>query len=431
MLRRFLILVLILLVVSHIVRYLEHKRRRSATEQKSYRKTTKGGWLFFVFTFCVLLSALHTGVNLIYLTFSVLLSSLILSWLMNAFCGAALSIERRMPSEVQAGIPFSIDISIRNESAWIPSFCLRVEQQLPDGILCEYQRHFLFRICAGQEIQIRFKAVAKRRGAFDFSIVEAETSFPFGFFERGVICMTKKLELIALPRLGHLESRLSEGEGEGSSIARRFTHNSIDEFLGLREYRAGDNPGWIHWKTSAKAQKPIVREYGARNEQKALIILHWVMQDGIERELLDEEITTSFIATMARDFAQNGLQVAFACDAEGLVYLPPATGRGISRIWRLLALLAPAETDEVADLLEQREFSFREFDRVILITHGSSMESSRTIVKHLNSMNHSVTHLDAISGDLERDFTLPALPDIWNAGESEVVSNEAVHVRAG
>jgi hypothetical protein len=155
------------------------------------------------------------------------------------------------------------------------------------------------------------------------------------------------------------------------------------------------------------------------------------MQDGIERELLDEEITTSFIATMARDFAQNGLQVAFACDAEGLVYLPPATGRGISRIWRLLALLAPAETDEVADLLEQREFSFREFDRVILITHGSSMESSRTIVKHLNSMNHSVTHLDAISGDLERDFTLPALPDIWNAGESEVVSNEAVHVRAG
>ena len=431
MLRRFLTLILIILVVSYIVRYLERRRKRSSTEQKSYRKTTKGGWMFFVFTFCVLLSALHTGVNLIYLTFSVLLSSLLLSWLMNAFCGAALTIERRIPPEVQAGIPFKIDISIRNESAWIPAFCLRIEQRLPDGILCEYQQHFLLKISAGQEVQIGFKAVAKKRGVYDLSVVEAETSFPFGFFERGLICTTEKLELIALPRLGHLESRLTVGEGEGSSISRQFTHNSIDEFLGLREYRAGDNPGLIHWKTSAKAQKPIVREYGARNEQKALIILHWVKQEGSENNLLNEEITTSFIATMAKELAQNGLQVAFACDSEGLVYLPPASGRSISRIWRLLALLAPAETDEVAGLIEQRAFSIREFDKILLITHGSSLDSSRTIVRHLNSMNHAVTHLDAISGDLERDFTLPALPDVWSAREFEGVSYEVMNMKAG
>jgi uncharacterized protein (DUF58 family) len=431
MLRRLLILILIVLVVTHIIRYIERKRRRSATEQKSYRKTNKAGWMFFAFTFCVLLSALHTGVNLIYLTFSVLVSSLILSWLINAFSGAALSIERTIPSEVQAGFPFNIDIAIRNESALIPAFCLSINQRLPDGILCEFHRHFILKISAGQEIQIRFKAVAKKRGVYDLSVVEVDTSFPFGFFERGIICKTKKLELLALPRLGHIESRFSVGEGEGRASARRFTHNSIDEFLGLREYRAGDNPGWIHWKTSAKLQKPIVREYGARNEQKALIILHWVRAGGDEKTLLDEEVTTSFIASLARDLAQNGLQTAFACDAEGLVYLPPVSGAGINRIWRLLALIAPSETEDAAELLEQREFSIREFDKVVLITHGGSMENSGTIMKHLNSMNHSVIHLDVISGDLESNFTLPTLSDVWIARNFEEISYEVLSVRAG
>ncbi|MDA0841630.1 MAG: DUF58 domain-containing protein [Planctomycetota bacterium] len=431
MLRRLLILILIVLVVTHLVRYLERKRRLSTTEQKSYRKTTKNGWMFFAFTFCVLLSALHTGVNLIYLTFSVLVSALILSWLINAFSGAALSIERTFPSEVQAGFPFNIDIAIRNESAFIPAFCLSLEQRFPDGILCEFQRHFIFKISAGQVIQIRLKAVARKRGVYDFSVIEVETSFPFGFFERGMICSTQKLELLALPRLGHLENRLPVGEGDGRASARRFTHNGIDEFLGLREYRAGDNPGWIHWKTSAKVQKPIVREYGARNEQKALILLHWVRARGDEQALLDEEVTTSFIATMARELARNGLQVAFACDAGGFVYLPPVSSRGINRIWRLLALLAPAEVEDATGLIEQREFSIREFDKVVLITHGSRMESSGTIVRHLNSLNRSVTHLDAASGDLERSFTLPDLAEAWIAGNLEQVSYEVSDVSAG
>jgi len=174
-----------------------------------------------------------------------------------------------------------------------------------------------------------------------------------------------------------------------------------------------------------------VREYGARNEQKALIILHWVKAEADEKKLLDEDVTTSFIATLAKELVRNGLQVAFAVDAEGLVYLPPVSSNGISRIWRLLARIAPVETRSETELPVQRQFSIREFDKIFLITHGSSVESSDTIVRHLNSMNHLVTHLDVVSGDLENNFTLPSLPDVWIARNFEEIPYEVLDMKAG
>jgi uncharacterized protein (DUF58 family) len=85
--------------------------------------------------------------------------------------------------------------------------------------------------------------------------------------------------VVVLPRVGavdvelfrHWLRRRAAGDGETRRPSRRATPGNGD-IRGLRAYRPGDSPREIHWKTSARINQLVVREYD-RTEALDIVIL--------------------------------------------------------------------------------------------------------------------------------------------------------------
>ena len=51
------------------------------------------------------------------------------------------------------------------------------------------------------------------------------------------------------------------------------------DFYGIRSYRPGDSPRWIHWRTTARVGQPMVREFEEPPQQHLTVILEAWLPD--------------------------------------------------------------------------------------------------------------------------------------------------------
>src|SRR5207245_10092424 len=56
------------------------------------------------------------------------------------------------------------------------------------------------------------------------------------------------------------------------------------DFHGLRAFRSGDSPHWIHWRTSARLGELMVREFEETPDDNLVIILDAWLPADLERE---------------------------------------------------------------------------------------------------------------------------------------------------
>jgi hypothetical protein len=204
------------------------------------------------------------GVNLVALLGCFLLSL----WVLNALlillrfslrrCGAT----RRLESPVFAGEPFAISWEVTN-----PTRRNQRGLRLDDNSTFLRQSWFIALLRPG-EAQRRRKIVRlQRRGRVTWPALRLSTGYPFGLFRRTVRIATGD-ETIVLPRLGRLHRgrlrRLLQHRPRlfhATQRPRRRHPVAQTDFYGLREFRPGDSPRWIHWRTTARIGELMVREF--------------------------------------------------------------------------------------------------------------------------------------------------------------------------
>jgi uncharacterized protein (DUF58 family) len=132
----------------------------------------------------------------------------------------------------------------------------------PDHLL----RWFVVNLNPGQSVRLRREVTLPRRGCYDCRPLRAVSSFPFGLVQREIEFGAAD-ELMVLPRLGTLNAgrlrRWLQHTARPDERARR-TRRRLGlevEFQGLRAFRPGDSPRWIHWRTSARSGELMVREF--------------------------------------------------------------------------------------------------------------------------------------------------------------------------
>jgi len=408
--RYVLVFLCILGAVILVFRLLDRPAPKPRPKGGSRVRPTREGWLFGLFALGVLASALHTGVNLIYLTFSVLASALLLSCALAAIAGARAGAERSFPNEVVVGERFRVRVSLRNTSSWMPLYCLSVDHQWPGTLLCEFRKHLVLCLRPSRDVAFHFPAVALRRGWYDLVGCSFGTSFPFGFFERRGRTSGPDGRMLALPRLGKLKWRWStRGAGKSTAMKRNLSPSQIEDFYGIREYRPGDNPGWIHWKMTARHQKPMVRELGSYQRERVLLALCAV---GPEEPGPDEEANLekaiSFAATLAQDLCRSNNQIGFVAFAREPAYRPPSSGTAhFHEIWRELAAIEPCEENNCERFLQLPYLAIEEYDRVILVTAGPQCHECRILFECVTRAGGSIECFRAGSEAFERSFELP------------------------
>jgi len=112
------------------------------------------------------------------------------------------------------------------------------------------------------EVEIRTQLVPDRRGYLRFTGVTLARSDPFGLL-KVLRAHPAPQSLLVLPKRYPLGDVRLPG-------SRRFQHGGValatsvgdsDEFFSLRDYRPGDPLRRIHWRSWAKAGRPIVKEH--------------------------------------------------------------------------------------------------------------------------------------------------------------------------
>ena len=141
------------------------------------------------------------------------------------------------------------------------------------------------------------------RGRYALGPIALSTQFPLGLVRRESV-RPAPAELLVLPLLGAMKPAWHVGRRNADELVRTAVPRRglfEDEFYQLREYRPGDGPAAIHWRSSAKAGELMVRDAReSRDRDLALLLdLHAEPGDPLAEDLTER--AASAAATVVAD----------------------------------------------------------------------------------------------------------------------------------
>jgi uncharacterized protein (DUF58 family) len=101
------------------------------------------------------------------------------------------------------------------------------------------------------------------------------TTFPFSLFWSQQTASAAS-ELDVYPRLLRLRARWQRrllNRSGGVAVTVRRSGPTEGDFFGLREWQTGDNPKWIHWRTTARIGEPAVRQFEQQRRFDTCIVV--------------------------------------------------------------------------------------------------------------------------------------------------------------
>lgn len=291
-------------------------------------RPTREGWWFIGATFAVGLAATNTGNNLLYLILAMMLSFMVVSGVLSEQTMRHLSLQRELPGRVFAGTPAVFGVRLVNRKRRLPSYALHLTEADPAG--ARSARHFLLKLAAQGRETWRYALAFPHRGRHRFPGVQILTRFPFGLFakiSRPILCDL----LLVYPAIralapGEIPEALGSGwrererRGQGAGL-----HN-------LRQYRPGDDPRLLHWKTSAKAGDLMLKELEDEDRPQVRLVLADPSRKTPPPVL---EANLSYAASLAVHAIRLGCQVQLVT-SDGSTEL----GQGEAHLDRLLERLA-------------------------------------------------------------------------------------------
>lgn len=174
------------------------------------------------------------------------------------------------------------------------------------------------------------------RGVIRLSGLTVTRSDPFGIWNA---CKTISLpqSMLILPKLYHLPPIQLPGSRryQSGGVTLASSVGDSEEFRSLRDYRPGDSLRKIHWKSWAKAGKPIVKE-----EQDEFFVRHALILDTFQSvkysEILEEAISIAASLSYEVQTQESLLDLMFVVQ-EAYCF---TFGRGLNSTEKMLEILA-------------------------------------------------------------------------------------------
>jgi uncharacterized protein (DUF58 family) len=304
-------------------------------------RPTRDGWWCLGAAVGLGFAAMNTGNNLLYLLASLLLGLVIVSGMLSEQSMRRLRVTPAVPDEIYAGRATVVGARLANRKRWLPSYSVALET---GG-----RRLYVDRLRAGDERLVTWEALFDARGRRRLPGVRLTTRFPFGLFVKAGRVLLDD-EIVVFPAVRALDAgwRRRLAAGGARPLRRRGRGHDV---YNLRDYRAGDDPRLIHWRSSAKGGALVVRELEAETALDARIVL---VGDG-RGDPGRLEAALSEAASLAAHLI--GADAAVELAGPGL-HVPAGRGRAHRR--RLLTALAlyqptasptpPPSRRDVADL---------------------------------------------------------------------------------
>lgn len=241
----------------------------------------------------------------------------------------AVTVERRLPTIAGRDLPFQAQWSVTGGGEYAVRGQLRDE--VPPTATPRLTFHPLFVELGHGPQSIAQELRIPVRGRHAFGPVWLRLAGPFGFLEaqRPFDCPGA---VKVLPEQYASRDELIKDAGAEMALLDKITFSrqqgSGTEFESLAEFRQGDDPRRIDWRTTARHRRPVVRRYQVERHRDVMILVDCGRLMGALTERgskLDCAIDAAMI--LARVALQSGDRCGLGLfDHQVRGYLPPISG---------------------------------------------------------------------------------------------------------
>lgn len=309
-------------------------------------------------------------------------------WAVLALRGLTVSRSARL-LRLPVGQIFEERFEVRNES-WYGRLWIEVKDLSP---LPEKQGSRVISGIGPRQSRSYFsRTLLIQRGAFRLGPTVLISGDPFGFFAVNKVIPSDKT-LLVFPYMVNLQ-RFPEPGGElpGGRALRRKSLEVTPYAAGVREYAPGDPLNRIHWKTTARKDRLMVKEFEQDPQADVWILLdaqsgthaaladtqridranhYWIIPQRLVIPLPPSsfEYGVSCAASVADYYLKRGRSVGFACAAQTMSVLPAEKGvRQMAKLLETLAFIKPEGGISLAGLIEGQTTQIPKGSTVVLIT---------------------------------------------------------------
>jgi uncharacterized protein (DUF58 family) len=343
---------------------------------------------FLLFGF-LLGAALATGRDLFFQLTYLMGAVLLLSFLWTWYSVRWVEIERHERAQrAQAGRIHEERLVLRN-LGWLPKLWLEVRDHsdLPNHAA---GRVIDFLPSHGERSWL-VRTVCAQRGRFTLGPVTIRSSDPFGIFENTrefnvIEHLVVWPQTVELPTFAPPIGRLTGGEA-----LQRRTHHVTTNVSGVREYYPGDSFNRIHWKSTARHNRLIVKEFeldpsadiwlfldmdkgvqvgmpAAEADDTSLFPL-WVSRSNIQIQPTTEEYAVVVTASIAKHFIGKGKSVGLIMYGQRREVMMPDRGdRQLNKILEALAVVRAEGDIPLAEVLSAEGRTFGRNVTVVVVT---------------------------------------------------------------
>ncbi|HMB07280.1 MAG TPA: DUF58 domain-containing protein [Isosphaeraceae bacterium] len=412
---------------------------------------TREGVGYIVVWLGLLATGLHLQINLILLVAGLAAGPLVGSISAGAAMFRRLRVTRRAPAYVFSGAPLPIDYTLENDRRRAAALALVLEDDLVpldrtvSGAGGLTPSVFFARVPARDRARVRWLGPSPRRGKYRFRAMDLVTRSPFGLLERRVT-IPEPEPLIVYPRIGQLSRRwhLIQRQAIESRRGRRHDRSAQQrEYHGLRDYRPGDSPRWIHWRTSARIGQPMVKEFEQQDEQDLAILLDpWLPRTKVtpeQREALEQAI--QFAATVCLETCRHQgrrLLLGWTGPTPG-VRQGPSSVKLLHELLEQLAVMRPSAEGTLATLFDALPpATLREAILIVVSTRPVNLieeaeRSARLSGGLARGLMGRVVLFDASRGDLNDliQFSESSSPTTLGFRDSSATSRDGKSTEGG
>ena len=357
--------------------------------------TPEGGY-YLALIGALLIGAMLREINLLLLLSALLAGPLFLCWRLVLTTLRGLKIRRRMPRGVCAGDLLIVNLEVTNERPKTTSWALVAEEEI---VRLNGSREapvkpavFFSHIQAGQTRRREYRGRLPQRGRYRVGPLKISTRFPFGLF-RGVVTVDQVETLTVYPKLGRLtaawRSRHRESH-DGTQRRRQGQARMSGDFYGVREWKSGDSRRWIHWRSSARHNTLVVRQFEQQRHRDVAVLLDlWEPDRPTTAHRENVELAISFAATVVSDACRRGgsnLLVAIGAETielAGGAASPPV----MEDVMAQLALAESTPTASLAKLVDAVMPKTNSDAEIVVITPRELTEEDAAVAALLERRN--------------------------------------------
>jgi len=313
-------------------------------------------------------SGMATGFDLVVRMNYALILLVVISWVWSRWGSGTISAQVTRPvKEVSVGDQITESFVINNRVG-LPKSWIEVEDKTDIPGLKIAEVVSLPNLISFRKFDIDF--TVQQRGEFTLGPLVVKSADPFGLFPHEEE-QADQQNLVVFPRVSEIPDYAAPSSlVTGDTARRRHSYVLSPEVSSIRDYDSGDAVSRIHWRSTARTGKLMVKTFdqGRSNEM-------WVIMDQEAGQALGEgadstdELAATIVASTVHKYMSLQLPVGFSSvGTRSLLARPDRSGAQRLNIIRHIARSRPEGTQPVFDLIAEIERDVGRDSSLIVVT---------------------------------------------------------------